>query len=52
MSWEDSIRKESKFYTKRKLKRLLDILESDTDDFSKINTAIGFVNGMIKQIDD
>lgn len=52
MSWEDSIKKESKFYTKRKLKRLLNILESDMDDFSKINTAIGFVNGMIKQIDD
>jgi len=52
MSWENTIKKESKFYTKRKLRKLLEILESDMEDFSKINQSIGFVEGMLKQIDD
>ena len=49
MSWEDSIRKESSFYTKRKLRKLLEILESDMDDFSKVAQAKGFIESMLKE---
>ena len=50
MSWEDTIKKESKFDTKRKLKDLLKILESDMDDFSKVGYAKGFVEGMLTKM--
>ena len=51
MSWE-LVLKESKFYTKRKLRKLLEILEkTDMDDTSKVGYAKGFVKGMIEQID-
>ena len=52
MNWEETIKKESKSYTKRKLRRLLEILESDMDDFSKLNQAKGFVQGMLKGFDE
>jgi len=52
MSWENTIKKESEFYTKRNLRKLLEILESDMEDFSKVNQSIGFVRSMLKQIGD
>ena len=60
MSWEDTMKRyplrenrgESSFYTKRKLRALLELLNSDANDFSKVHQAIGFVESMLKQMDD
>ena len=50
MSWENKIRKESSFYTKRKLRKLLDILNSDMEPTSKVAQAQGFIESMLRRI--
>lgn len=50
--WENTIRKESSFYTKRKLRKLLEILYSDMDSDDKVAQAKGFVESMLKQMSD
>ena len=57
MSWEDTMKRypfrenrgESKFFRKRKLKTLLDILNSDMEPTSKVAQAKGFVESMLKE---
>ena len=58
MSWEDTMKRyplrenrgESSFYTKRKLRALLDLLNSDMEPTSKVAQAQGFVESMLKQM--
>ena len=58
MSWEDTMKRyplrenrgESGFYTKRKLRALLDLLNSDMEPTSKVAQAQGFVESMLKQM--
>lgn len=60
MSWEDTMKRyplrenrgESGFYTKRKLRALLDLLNSDMEPTSKVAQAQGFVESMLKQLGD
>ena len=60
MSWEDTMKRyplrenrgESGFYTKRKLRALLDLLNSDMEPTSKVAQAQGFVESMLKQLRD
>ena len=49
MSWENKIRKESSFYTKRRLRKLLDILNSDMEPTSKVAQAQGFIENMLRE---
>jgi len=58
MSWEDTMKRyplrenrgESAFYTKRKLRALLDLLNSDMEPTSKVAQAQGFVESMLKEV--
>jgi len=60
MSWEDTMKRyplrenrgESGFYTKRKLRALLDLLNSDMEPTSKVAQAQGFVESMLKQMSE
>ena len=60
MKWEDTMKRyplrenrgESSFYTKRKLRALLDLLNSDMEPTSKVAQAQGFVESMLKQLRD
>ena len=60
MKWEDTMKRyplrenrgESGFYTKRKLRALLDLLNSDMEPTSKVAQAQGFVESMLKQLRD
>ena len=51
MSWEDIVKEETSSLTvKRKLKRLLKILNSDIDDSAKVNQAKGYLNSYMKEL--
>jgi hypothetical protein len=60
MKWEDTMKRyplrenrgESSFYTKRKLRALLDLLNSDMEPTSKVAQAQGFVESMLKQMSE
>jgi len=47
MSWEDILKDRN---IKSHLEALLKILNSDYDDFAKVNQAIGYVEGMLKRM--
>ena len=56
MSWEDTMkrypmkeRRQSNFYRKAKLQKLLDILNSDMEPTSKVAQAQGFIESMLKE---
>tara|TARA_R100000406_G_scaffold14674_1_gene9239 strand:+ start:7791 stop:7967 length:177 start_codon:yes stop_codon:yes gene_type:complete len=57
MSWEDTMKRyplrenrgKSNFFRKRKLRALLDILNSDMEPTSKVAQAQGFVESMLKE---
>jgi len=48
----DDLVTKSNYYTKRKLRALLEILKGDMKDFSKVHQSIGFVQSMLKQYDE
>tara|TARA_R100001015_G_C4523099_1_gene91574 strand:- start:184 stop:372 length:189 start_codon:yes stop_codon:yes gene_type:complete len=48
MTWREEIRKDSAI--KSHLEALLKILNSDEKDRSKVNQAIGYVEGMLKRM--
>jgi|TARA_Y100000114_G_C11744410_1_gene320808 hypothetical protein len=60
MKWEDTMKRyplrenrgESSFYTKRKLRALLDLLNSDMEPTSKVAQAQGFIESMLKQMSE
>ena len=60
MSWEDTMKRyplrenrgESSFYTKRKLRALLDLLNGDMEPTSKVAQAQGFIESMLKQMSE
>ena len=51
MSWEDIIKEDiSSLTVKRKLKRLLKILNNNIDNSAKVNQAKGYLNSYMKEL--
>tara|TARA_B100000963_G_scaffold47498_1_gene35789 strand:- start:1125 stop:1280 length:156 start_codon:yes stop_codon:yes gene_type:complete len=51
MTWEDIVKEETSSLTvKRKVRRLLKILNSDIDDSAKVNQAKGYLNSYMKEL--